>query len=528
MMSEKDCLGFVSLVGAGPGDPGLITLHGVERLAQAEVVVYDRLANPLLLRIASQAELIPVGKQPDHHPIPQKEINNILAENARQGKRVVRLKGGDPFVFGRGGEEALALRDAGIDFEIVPGITSAIAAPAYAGIPVTHRELSGSVVFITGHRTEGSDDPESGWLRNCQAADTLVFLMGVKNLPRIVAQILSAGWDTDTPAALIQWGTLPNQKTICGTLSNIVEKAIGINPPAVCVVGEVVRLRDQLRWFDTLEYRPLFGLRVLNTKTISQEDDIYITKGIPLLDDFDKQVTALGAQIIHMPILQVVPPTSPEFLLEAIRGLVTGQVYNWVVFTSTNGVDAVFNQLGILGYDSRYLKGVRIAAIGQITAQALHQRGIYPDFIPTSFTGVELGNKLPFQPGEKILLPRSEIALSELPQILRARGGVVYEVNAYSVKTNSPDRVVFKQLFEKQIDIIAFFSPSGLYGFSEMLVETGHTTSLKETLDPITIACIGPTTEKAAQELGLRVDVVAQKHSSIGLVQELKKWRKHL
>lgn len=242
--------GKVILIGAGPGDPELLTLKAVKYLRQAQVIVHDRLINPCLLDYAPEAERIDVGKETCHHPVPQEQINQILIDKAREGKFTVRLKGGDPFVFGRGGEEALALVEAGIPFEIVPGVTSAIAAPAYAGIPVTHRGVACSALIITGHRASCFDDQESDWIRAARGADTLVFLMGVRNLPRIVEQVLAGGRSPDTPVALIERGALPDQKTITGTLADICERAAEIQPPAVIVIGEVVRLRQDLRWYD--------------------------------------------------------------------------------------------------------------------------------------------------------------------------------------------------------------------------------------------------------------------------------------
>ncbi len=242
--------GKVYLVGAGPGDPELLTLKAVRCLKEAQVVVHDRLINHCLLSYAPQAEWIDVGKETNHHPVPQDQINQILVEQARMGRTTVRLKGGDPFVFGRGGEEALALVEAGIAFEVVPGVTSAVAVPAYAGIPVTHRGVACSAMFITGHRAGCAEDPESDWERAARGADTLVFLMGVKNLPLIVEQALSAGRSPDTPIALIEQGATQNQKTVTGTLANIAGRAAGVRPPAVIVIGEVVRLRENLRWFE--------------------------------------------------------------------------------------------------------------------------------------------------------------------------------------------------------------------------------------------------------------------------------------
>jgi uroporphyrin-III C-methyltransferase len=250
VIASENRPGIVYLVGAGPGDPGLITLRGVECLKRADIVVYDRLVNPSLLAYAGQAELIDVGKQPDCHPLPQDEINALLIEKARAGKIVVRLKGGDPFVFGRGGEEAIALAEAGLPFEIVPGVTSAIAAPAYAGIPITHRGVACSVAFVAGQRADSAEDPACDWHRLAGGPDTLVFLMGVNNLPRIVERLVANGRSPGTPVALVEWGTLSSQRTVVGTLADIVERAADVRPPAVIVVGEVVRLRELLRWFD--------------------------------------------------------------------------------------------------------------------------------------------------------------------------------------------------------------------------------------------------------------------------------------
>lgn len=520
-MSDKE-VGFVSLVGAGPGDPGLITLRGQERLAQADVVIYDRLANPLLLRLAPQAECLPVGKQPNHHPIPQEKINELLVEKAKDGMRVVRLKGGDPFVFGRGGEEALALVEEGIPFEVVPGITSAVAVLAYAGIPLTHRGLADSAALITGHRSDDVENPAEGWFQGSLGADTLVFLMGVKNLPDIVQQLLISGRGEDTPAALIERGTSAAQKTVSGTLANIVKHAEDISPPAILVVGEVVRLREQLRWFDNVRaHRPLFGLRVLNTKSVQRGD------GAIHWDDFGEQITSLGAEVVHLPVIQIVPPTNVEPFSAAVQRLVEGREYAWVLLTSVNGVRALFDHLIAMGLDARSLNGIKVAAVGEVTAQTLKSWGIIPDFIPSNFIGSELGKQLPLQPNEKVFLPRSEIALPDLPDILETRGAVVEEVSAYTVKTAPVDSVILDQLVGGEFNIVSFFSPSGVSGLRDMLADAGHTTPLKEILASTKVACIGPTTGLAAQEMGLPVEIIAKEHTSAGLVMELLKWQKH-
>ncbi len=306
MASLTTQTGIVYLVGAGPGDPDLITMRGIECLKHAEVVVYDRLANPSLLAHAKGAELIDVGKQPDRHPVPQSKINTLLVEKARAGKVVVRLKGGDPYVFGRGGEEAHALVEAGLPFEVVPGVTSAIAAPTYAGIPVTHRNLACSVAIITGHRADAVHESVYDWANLACGSDTLVFLMGVGNLPLIVEQLIANGRSPETPVALVEQGTRTVQKTAAGTLADIVERAADIRSPAAIIVGEVVRLRETLRWFDRPDRRPLLGLRVLNTRPLDQAAD------------FSRRLTRLGAESVELPTIQVVPAVDDGPLDRAI------------------------------------------------------------------------------------------------------------------------------------------------------------------------------------------------------------------
>ncbi len=523
--------GFVSLVGAGPGDPGLITWRGIERLAEAEVVVYDRLANPLLLRIAPQAERIPVGKESDRHTMPQEKINALLIEKAREGRRVVRLKGGDPFIFGRGGEEALALAEAGIPFEVVPGVGSAIAAPAYAGIPITHRDVACSAALITGHRAGWVDHPEEDWQQCSLGADTLVFLMGVKNLVQIVEKLIEAGRSPETPVALVERGSSAAQKTVIGTLATIVERAGDIRPPAVIIVGEVVRLREQLRWYDSYDQRPLFGIRVLNTRAIADAEvgspsQSLVGAGLPM-DEFDRGIFALGGEAIHMPVIQISAPGDLTPLQAALRRLAGRDFYEWVVFSSANVVKMVFEQLASLGYDARALNGVRVAAVGKATRQMLQRHGILPDFVPSQFSGADLGKELPLRPGGRILLPRSEVALADLPKVLLARGAQVDEVPAYTVQTAAPDPVVIDLLLAGELDVAAFFSPSGLTGLAELLAKVGYDAPLKEILAPLAVACIGPSTAKAAADLGVRVDVVAQEYTSTGLVEALVAWRKH-
>jgi uroporphyrinogen III methyltransferase/synthase len=526
-MAKNHKSGFVSLVGAGPGDPGLITLRGAQRLRDADLVIYDRLANPVLLQLAPQAEWISVGKRPNHHTYPQDEINALLVENAKKGKRVVRLKGGDPFVYGRGGEEALALSAARIRFEIVPGISSAIAVPAYAGIPLTHRGIADSAALITGHRANWVEDPEQDWQCGSLGADTLVFLMGVKNLPRIVEQLLHAGRPAKTPVAAIHRGTTTRQTTITGTLGTIVEKAADIRPPAVIVIGEVVSLRQNLRWYDLLENYPLLGLRVLNTKSRSVSGQGSPYTGDVFGDEFSQLIYSLGGEAIHLPAVEIIPPQDTALLRTSIQNLAQSQSYDWVLFTSSNGVSAFFETLRAQGADARSLGRTKFGVIGPATAQALNQYGLIPDFTPTRYTGADLGEQVPIHGGDKVLLPRSAYALPQLPAILQERGASVDEVTAYTIRTAPADAHILDQLIGQKIDLVCFFSPTGVRKLQDMLDDTGYTEELSKILAALKVACIGPTTAEAARDMSIRVDLVAEEFTSAGLVRELVRWRKH-
>lgn len=502
--------GIVYLVGAGPGDPDLITVRGIECLKQAQVVVYDRLANPSLLAHARKAELIDVGKQPNRHPVPQEEINAILVQQARAGKVVVRLKGGDPCVFGRGGEEALALTEAGLDFEIVPGITSAIAGPSYAGIPVTHRNVACSVAFITGHRADDGPEPGCDWLNS--GADTMVFLMGIKNLPRIVEQLLAYGRSPGTPVALVQQATRTTQKTVTGTLANIVDRAAGIRPPAVIIVGEVVRLREPLRWFDRTDRHPLRGLRVLNTRPLDQAAEL------------SRRLAALGAESVELPTTQVVPVADPTLLDGAIHRLaepVEDQGFDWILFTSINSVVFFVDRLLARGYDVRALAGVRLGAVGRATVDALRAYGLVADSssVPatTGAIAAEIGRS---GSGRRVLVPRSDSERPDSVETLRDRGCQVETVVAYSIQPAEPDPIGLAALLKGEVDVASFVSPSALTGLAAMRPEQ----PLSQILAPVTVLCIGPTTADAARSLGVRVDVVASEHTIDGLIETLLRW----
>jgi len=498
----------VSLVGAGPGDPGLLTLRGAEALSEADVVVYDYLANPVLVEHAAKdAERIYVGKKAGSHTLSQDEINDLLVDVARAGRHVVRLKGGDPFVFGRGGEEALALVAAGIDFEVVPGVSSAIAAPAYAGIPVTHRGLSTSLAVITGH--EDPDKAESGidWARLACGVDTLIFLMGLGNLPDIVAQLVAHGRPPDTPAALVRWGTLSRQETVSGTLADIVDRvrAAGLKPPAVTIVGQVAGLRDQvaaLRWF---ENRPLFGQRVLVTRTRQQASAL------------SSRLRALGAEPVELPTIEIGPPLDWAPLDQAIAAL-PSPGFDWIVFTSVNGVDAFFERLTWAGRDARALAGARLAAIGPATAASLALHGLRADRVPTEYIAEAVAASLGDVAGSRVLLPRADIARAALAGVLRDGGATVVEVDAYRTLQPQVDAGQLAPLLAS-ITLATFTSSSTVRNLAAMA--RAADLHLPDVLAAATIACIGPITAATARDEGLPVHVVAQDYTIDGLIDAI-------
>ncbi len=505
--------GIVYLVGGGPGDPGLITLRAVDCLRKAHVVVYDRLANRQLLSYAPQAEWIDAGKMPSHHKLPQEQINQTLIEHASQGKVVVRLKGGDPFVFGRGGEEAAALVEAGIPFEIVPGVSSAIAAPAYAGIPITYRDLAFSASLIAGHRSDPQADTAGDWQRLAHSADTLVFLMGIQNLPTIVAQLLAGGRSPETPVALIAQGTLPGQHTVSGTLADIVTKAAAIRPPAVIVVGEVVRLRATLRWFDLPERRPLLGWRVLNSRSQTPRG----------ADPFTARLLAAGAEPIELATTRLAPLDDPGELDAALHRLAAPQARpDWLIFTSANAVHFTLERLAALGYDGRILAGVRLAVIGQATGEALLGWHLQPDFTARSSNAAGLATELAeaFDLRQKrILIPRSSAALEELPQALTRCGALVEAVCAYAIQPVEPDPEALEQFLAGEVDAAAFLSPSALNGLADCLAQRGA--SLAQALKNCPVVCIGETTAAAAGRLGVRVERMARKATLDAVIEAL-------
>ena len=505
--------GTVYLIGAGPGDPSLITVGGMDALRRADVVVYDRLAHPKLLDYAPRAEHIYAGKQADRHALTQDETNALLAERARRGQTVARLKGGDPFVFGRGGEEAQFLRERNVPFVIIPGVTSAIAAPAYAGIPVTHRDKASSFAVITGH--ERDDGRESGtreagqaegrrkWERIAHAADTLVFLMGVENLEEIVSQLLAHGRLPETPVALVRWGTWAGQQeTLVGTLENIVEKVhlAKFKAPAVTVVGDVVSLRESLRWWDN---RPLSGKRIVVTRAREQASE------------FAETLRARGAEPIEFPLIKIVPPPDDYKELDyALTGLYN---HTSVCFASVPAVRIVFERLYRDGLDARALQAIQVAAVGPATADALRERGIVPDFVSTGQTGAALGAELPDAgEGTRTFVPRALDGDEGLIDALAARGTVVNAVTAYANEVDGANAAEVREAIEAgMVDVVTFTSSSTVKNFAA---------ALGTDLPPgVAIVCIGPSTAKTAQDvLGRPPDAVAAVHTVEGLLDTLE------
>jgi uroporphyrinogen III methyltransferase/synthase len=511
--------GIVYLVGAGPGDPGLITIRGLECLKQADVVVYDRLVNPSLLAYARRAELIDVGKQPNRHTMLQDKINALLIEKARAGKIVVRLKGGDPFVFGRGGEEAVALVGAGLPFEVIPGVTSAIAAPAYAGIPITYRNMACSVAFATGHRADFVKDPTCDWKRLACSCDTLVFLMGVHNLPHIVEQLMAYGRPPETPVALVEQATCTNQKTVVGTLANIVEQATEIQPPAAIIIGEVVQLRETLRWFDLLDRRPLLGLRILNTQSSSEAWEL------------SRRLRTLGAEPIELPTTQAVPVSDSSDLDATInrlqRDTESARSYDWIMFTSTHSVSFFINRLFALGHDVRILAGVKLAVVDRSIAENLLEYGLVADLMPGDDPAWDMATELGDTPDQRVLLLQSDAALAgyfatqEFLDLLRAQGALVETLAAYSIQPAPADPTALSALSDGKVDVATFTGPSSLASLTKMLNHRPVT----DVLLPLKVACIDYATSNAASTLGIRVDLVAEKPTIEGLIETLVRWR---
>lgn len=494
--------GKVYLVGAGPGDPNLITLKAKRILSKAEVVIYDYLAHSRIIDYAPLfAERIYVGKTAGRHTLSQSKINQLLVEKAREGKLVVRLKGGDPFIFGRGGEEAEALAKENVSFEIVPGVSSAIAVPAYAGIPLTHRFYASSVAFITGHEDPNKADSVINWEKLAKGVDTLVFLMGVGNLPFIVQKLLENGLSLKTPVAIIRWGTLPEQRTIVGTLEDIVGLAEKnkLKPPAIIVVGKVVNLRKLLNWW---EKKSLFGKKILITRTKEKAEEMAM------------KLEELGARCYVFPTIEVIPPEDFSPLDNAIFNLSN---YHWLIFTSVNGVIFFRKRLEKLGKDVRALGSIKVAVIGEKTSEALMDWGIGSDLMPNEFRAEALVEALAKShiKGKKILLARAEKAREILPEALKKMGAQIDVVPTYKTVLPKDKKGEVKNIFREGIDVVTFTSSSTVLHLAELL--DGDISLLKD----VAIACIGPVTKSTAEDLGLKVDIIPSTYTTDALIKAI-------
>ncbi|VBB08834.1 uroporphyrin-iii c-methyltransferase signature 2 [Lucifera butyrica] len=492
--------GIVYLVGAGPGDYKLISMKAAELISLAEVIVYDRLADDRLLGLARpDVELIYVGKASSRHTMKQEEINQVLVEKALAGKMVVRLKGGDPFVFGRGGEEALYLLHNGIPFEVVPGITSAIAVPAYAGIPVTHRGIATSFAVVTGHEDPQKAESNIQWNKLATGVDTLLFLMGVENLPYITTKLMENGLDGKTPAAVVRWGTKPEQEVLVTTVATAAADVAreNLQPPAVFIVGRVVNLRRQLAWFDN---KPLFGKTVMVTRAREQASQL------------TARLEAMGARCLEAPSIRIAPPESYVPLDTAIEAIGS---YQWLIFTSVNGVEAFFCRLHAAGKDTRSL-GLKVAAIGAPTAERLSAFGVIADLVPLEFRAEGVIEALTGRigAGTKILLPRAAVARDILPESLRRMGCQVDVVEAYRTLPGEFDGPELgERLRAGEIDLITFTSSSTVTNLLSLLGEAGN-----ELIARIKVACIGPITAATCLENGIKPEIIAEEYTIHGLV----------
>ena len=493
--------GKVYLVGAGPGDLGLVTLRAKEYIEGADAIVYDHLANPEMLSWArDDAEIIYAGKEAGEPSLSQQEINALLIEKARTGKDVVRLKGGDPFVFGRGAEEAAAIVDAGIEFEVVPGITSAIAGPAYAGIPVTNRAENSHVTFFTGHEDPAKTESAIDYAALAKLGGTQVMLMGVERLGAVTREMLKQGVREDLPVALVRWATTGRQETLTGTLQDIAQRAIasGFEAPAVAVFGNVVALRENLNWY---ENRPLSGKRIVVTRTRKQASTL------------SNKLRALGAQVVELPTIRIEPPTDLREFAELVQD---AHIYDWIVFTSANGVEAFFEMFFKLYDDAREIGAARIAAIGPATAQRVKDFHLHVDLQPEEFVAEAVVKEFRKQGGIenlRILVARAEKARDVLPNELSALGAIVDEAFAYRTVAETRDIGARRQLLEEGADLITFTSSSTVENF--LALGLPWPKGMK-------VASIGPITSKTARDDGLKVDIEARRHDIDGLVEAIR------
>ncbi|HYQ44868.1 MAG TPA: uroporphyrinogen-III C-methyltransferase [Polyangiaceae bacterium] len=494
--------GKVYLIGAGPGDPGLITVRALELLSRADAVLYDALAHPALLEACPNAEKRNVGKRFGQDSAVQQAINAELVALARAGKRVVRLKGGDPLLFARGAEELQALQEAGIAFEIVPGVSSPLAASAYSGIPLTHRELSSSVTFITGSDREGKEWSPASWQKLATATDTICIFMGMRRIEQIMQAIIDGGRSAETQVAVVQWAARPEQRVVSGTLSTIAARvrAERITNPAVIIVGEVVALREQLRWFDN---RPLFGKSLLVPRP-AEQGRVTATA-----------IRARGANARLLPAIEIRDPADPAPLSRAIAELGS---FEWVLFTSANGVARFTRALTAAGFDARAFAGAKLGAIGPKTASALESFGLRADLVAEEFVGEGLAQAvLARGVPKRVLVARAQVARDVLPELLRAAGAEVEVVPVYETVTADTGEALRAHFERGEIDVALFTSSSTVNAVVDTLGDRAA-----ELLSRVTVASIGPITSQTLSERGVRADVVAKTFTVDGLLDALE------
>ena len=495
----SDGPGIVYLVGAGPGDPGLMTIRSLDLIVAADVIVHDRLIpRDALAATRPDAEVLYVGKDPGEATVAQENIEQVLIDRAREGRIVVRLKGGDPFVFGRGGEEAEALAAAGIPFEVVPGVTAGVAAPAYAGIPVTHRDDASAVAFVTGHEDPEKEDSALDYEALARFPGTLVFYMGVKALPRIAERLIAAGRDPSEPAAVVERGTLPGQRTVSSTLEGIAAAAAeaGIKAPSVTVIGLVAARRERIAW---LEGRPLHGRRIVVTRARAQASELA------------RRLDALGAEPIELPAIRIEPRLDSDEVRRAVESL---HAYALVCLTSPNGVNLLFEAMAAQGRDARALANASVAAIGAGTEAALAAHGVLADIVPERFVAEELVealDKLELA-GKPVLIARAAEARELLPDALRSKGAEVDVVTLYETVAEEPDPDALERA--RDADFITFTSSSTVRNFVQAAGKDGIPEGAR-------VVSIGPVTSETAREAGLTVDIEAERHDIDGLVEAL-------
>ena len=503
MIGGNRMQGKVYIIGAGPGNYKMMTIKALECIRKADVIVHDRLIDSKVLGFASKdAEIINVGKHPTYHQVPQKEINQIICKLAKEGKKVARVKGGDSFLFGRGGEECEYLREHGVNYEVVPGVTSSIAVPAFAGIPVTHRNFASSVHIITGHKSPENEGKSFDLEVLAKVEGTLVFLMGVKNIEEICTGLLKFGKEENTPVAIIEKGGSPDQRVIRGELNRIVEisEQEKVSSPAVIVIGYVAQLHDKLAWFNQ---GILSGKRIVVTRPTHQSQG--------LVDTLEE----LGATVIEYPVIKIESNADTELLLKVINQI---QDYQWMVFTSANGVNIFFDQLKIWKKDIRHLQGLKFAVVGAVTQKALEERGVYADYVPDQFTTAHLCEGLlnRVESKDKLLLLRSEIASKELTNGLSKKGIAFDDVPVYNTIENKQEHSELPELINKnRIDYIIFTSPSTVHSFKSIFGEECTRNMSAECI------CIGPVTAKAVEESGMKIAGVADEYLEEGIVNKL-------